>query len=121
MRFTSILSALAAISAVVAHPASEPEPKAAALPNKGEPYVIRLKDIDPKAKNGDLVVGKIRITSNATVAENTLTKRESVVCYNTAHWVSQSSLYLAKNGLVTAGAQRSGGSTTKPRREIGSI
>ncbi|KAF3903482.1 hypothetical protein ABW20_dc0108068 [Dactylellina cionopaga] len=95
MRASILLSALAAITAVAAHPAAAP----AVSEDKIPIGVIQLKDVDPSAPNGDLVIGRVWSLPNTTLPENRLHKRYFRTCYNGAHWVSQDNLYSAKNGV----------------------
>ncbi|KAK6535615.1 hypothetical protein TWF694_002070 [Orbilia ellipsospora] len=100
MRFSTIITSLAAVAAVASNPATSP------AQTEGTPIgVVKLKDIDPNAPNGDLIVGKvwslpnITSTSKPEPAKARLHKRYIHSCYNTANWVSQDYLYLAKNAV----------------------
>ncbi|EPS39699.1 hypothetical protein H072_6499 [Dactylellina haptotyla CBS 200.50] len=90
--------------AVSSHPTAEPEPAKYNV-NKGKPSaVIKLKDIDPKAANGELVIGKIWDKANTTLTpprdNKKLDKRWTILCYDGTFWVSQDPvLYNAKNAV----------------------
>ncbi|KAF3922264.1 hypothetical protein ABW20_dc0103864 [Dactylellina cionopaga] len=104
MRFSILLGTLAALTAVEGHPAPAPAP--AASEGKSLSKIIHLKDIDPSAPNGELVIGTISTLPNTTSAplqapgHSDLEKRGWFTCYSPRpHWVSQSNLYSAIVGI----------------------
>ncbi|KAF3920218.1 hypothetical protein AA313_de0206626 [Arthrobotrys entomopaga] len=103
MRFSVILGTLATLTAVAAVPAAAPS-------DDKLTKTIYLKDIDPKAPNGEQIIGQITITPNSTVAtEARLKKRQgNTIIYGThwhqcnnpaPHWIPQWQLYAAIPGM----------------------
>ncbi|KAK6530465.1 hypothetical protein TWF694_003817 [Orbilia ellipsospora] len=98
---STLLSLSAVVSAVVSQD-THINPKLSDRVKGQNPIkIIKLKDVDPKAPNGDTVVAKIwNSTSPAAPSEKRdLVKRQNVYCFNNPFYIDQGILYNAKNAM----------------------
>ncbi|KAK6525128.1 hypothetical protein TWF694_005274 [Orbilia ellipsospora] len=117
MRFPTLLSILTTVSVVSSLPTADPAPVPAQGKHTGhwDPTanntilkVIRVKDIDPNATNGDLIVGKVwKHPIDLPTFNTTLEKRQGTglyhyTCYNgPGAWAAQSTLWNAIGQVCT--------------------